>query len=77
MLYTYFMVWDEAPIKKTYSIDTLATMATTIKRPKVQSKICGNCGYDFNEYLRTGFLGCSECYHAFHDELEHYLNELR
>ena len=72
------MVWDEEPIKKTFSIDTLATMATTtVKQPKVQSKICGNCGYDFNEFLRTGFLGCSECYQAFNHELERYLDELR
>ena len=71
------MVWDEEPIKKTFSIDTLATMATTVKQPKVQSKICENCGYDFNEFLRTGFLGCSECYKAFNNELERYLDELR
>lgn len=71
------MAWEDTPIKKTYSMTTLANMATAVKQPQVQAKICGHCGYAFNDFLRTGFLGCSQCYQAFHDELERYLDELR
>ncbi|HBM80298.1 MAG: UvrB/UvrC motif-containing protein [Clostridiales bacterium] len=31
---------------------------------------CPACGLDFEEFKRTGMLGCSECYHAFADRLE-------
>lgn len=71
------MVWQDELIKKSYSVQSLNTIATELKTPSVQSKICGNCGYDFNEFLQTGFLGCSECYQAFAQELERYLNEFR
>lgn len=71
------MPWDHESIKKTYSIKSLSTMTNDVKTPTVKSKICGHCGYDFAEFVKTGFLGCSECYQAFAQELECYLNEFR
>jgi protein arginine kinase activator len=40
------------------------------------TKICPNCGYEFAEFLETGFLGCSKCYEAFGNELEPYIEEI-
>lgn len=66
------------PVKKTYSIKTLPDdIADNFMVPNVQSKICGNCGYDFNDFLKTGLLGCSDCYQYFKKELEPMINELR
>ena len=47
------MITPYDPVKKTYSIKSLPedlTGAFTI--PHLQSKICGTCGYDFNEFLK-------------------------
>lgn len=66
------------PVKKTYSMKSLpGEISATFKVPHIQSKICGNCGYDFNEYVKTGFLGCSDCYQYFKKELEPYIDEFR
>ena len=72
------MVTPYEPIKKTYSIKSLPDeVSREFKVPHLQSKICGNCGYDFNEFLKTGYLGCSDCYQYFKKELESYIDELR
>ncbi len=72
------MITPYEPVKKTYSTKSLpGEFSHTFKVPHLQSKICGNCGYDFNEFIKTGFLGCSDCYQYFSKELEPYLNELK
>jgi len=65
-------------VKKSYSMKSLPEgTSCAFKLPHIQSKICGNCGYDFNEFSKTGFLGCSECYEYFKKELEPYINEFK
>ncbi len=72
------MITHYEPVKKVYSTKSLPeTQTNEFTVPHLQSKICGNCGYDFNEFIRTGFLGCSECYQYFKKELESYINEFR
>lgn len=71
------MPWESDSIKKTYSVKSLNTMTTDVKTPTVKSKICDHCGYDFADFMKTGFLGCSHCYQAFKKELEGYLDEFR
>lgn len=72
------MVIPSEPIKKTYSTKSLPDeVLSDFKVPHLQSKICGNCGYDFNEFLKTGYLGCSDCYQYFKKELEPHINEFR
>ena len=72
------MITLHEPVKKTYSTRSLPdTITGTFKVPHLQSKICGNCGYDFNEFIKTGKLGCSDCYQYFKKELEPYINEFR
>ena len=72
------MVIPYEPVKKTYSTKSLPEeVIGNFKVPHLQSKICGNCGYDFNEFIKTGFLGCSDCYQYFKKELESYINEYR
>lgn len=31
---------------------------------------CSECGYSFEEYTKTGLLGCPNCYEAFKDRLD-------
>lgn len=31
---------------------------------------CEKCGYTFENYLKTGFFGCPNCYEAFNDNLD-------
>ena len=72
------MITPYDPVKKTYSIKSLPEDLTgTFTVPHLQSKICGTCGYDFNEFIKTGMLGCSDCYQSFKKELERYIDEFR
>ncbi len=72
------MLMTYEPVKKTYSTKSLPEdFSHDFKVPHIQSKICGNCGYDFNEFLKTGYLGCPDCYQYFKKELESYIDELR
>lgn len=38
-----------------------------IKQPEVKS--CPVCGYSFNDFKESGFLGCPECYNTFRKEI--------
>ena len=72
------MIMPFEPIKKTYSTKSLPDeVSDNFKVPHVQSRICGNCGYDFKKKKKTGNLGCSDCYQNFKKELEPYINEFR
>ena len=72
------MITLHEPVKKKYSTKSLPeTVTTAFTVPYLQTKICGNCGYDFNDFIKTGYLGCSDCYQYFKKELEQYINELR
>lgn len=39
-------------------------------------KKCSNCGHSYAEFVRTGKLGCSQCYEAFRKQLKPLLNRL-
>jgi protein arginine kinase activator len=34
-----------------------------------KEKVCEKCGTKFEDFKKTGFLGCSNCYETFKDEL--------
>ncbi len=34
--------------------------------------ICKDCGTKLRDFLKTGMLGCPNCYHAFNDKIEEY-----
>lgn len=38
--------------------------------------VCSRCGQSYEEFRKTGLLGCANCYHEFHDELEVLLNRI-
>jgi protein arginine kinase activator len=37
---------------------------------------CGKCGMAFQDFVKTGLLGCSQCYRDFHDLLTPILRRL-
>lgn len=37
---------------------------------------CPNCGMSFEEIIRSGMMGCSECYTAFYDKLRPSLSRI-
>ena len=37
---------------------------------------CDTCGYKFDDYANTGFLGCPDCYDTFSDKLDDILYKL-
>ena len=41
-----------------------------------QEKKCSNCGLTYADFVRTGKLGCSQCYEAFHNQIKPLLNRL-
>lgn len=44
-----------------------------VNEEKNYNKKCEKCGYDFNKYMKTGFLGCPKCYDSFKDKLDEIL----
>lgn len=55
--------YDENIIKKFLSL-----MPGFIDEVK-DEKVCNKCGTKFEEFKKSGFLGCSECYTIFKDDL--------
>lgn len=55
--------YDENIIKK-----FLTLMPGFIDEVK-DEKVCNNCGTKFEEFKKSGFLGCSSCYNTFKDDL--------
>jgi protein arginine kinase activator len=41
-----------------------------------KEKICPSCGMSFEEFQKTGKLGCSECYSVFEERLEPLLKRI-
>lgn len=39
-------------------------------------KVCSNCSYTFDDYLKTGLFGCPDCYSAFSDRIDSLLNKI-
>ena len=37
--------------------------------------ICPSCGYEFQNYMNTGLLGCSKCYDVFRDPIMKQVNQ--
>ena len=40
-----------------------------LQNPYIQKKVCPVCGTTFEDYERTGLVGCASCYDVFKDEL--------
>ena len=40
-------------------------------------KVCKKCGRRLSDYLRTGYLGCPDCYSYFADEIEISLKNIQ
>ena len=38
---------------------------------------CNNCGELYNDFLKTGLLGCAECYEMFEDRLDYVLKNMQ
>lgn len=44
--------------------------------PLQQEEICSRCGMSYEEFQKTGKLGCSNCYHLFGDRMKPILRRL-
>jgi protein-arginine kinase activator protein McsA len=82
MLYNENMGFFE-DIKHTYStkslfddINPFGFLSAVKNIPELTNKICSNCGYNFNTFRETGFLGCSKCYQYFKNELSPYIEQI-
>lgn len=42
----------------------------------VSGGVCKVCGTSFNDFLKTGLLGCAHCYEQFEDKLEEPITRL-
>ncbi len=54
---------------------SLFETATSGKKPK--GNVCPNCFTPFEDFLNSGFFGCSDCYDAFSSELMPYLKQMQ
>ena len=46
-----------------------AVLSTMAQKQQVPDVICPRCGCTYQEFQKTGMLGCAECYQAFRKEL--------
>lgn len=44
---------------------------------KEKKQKCNNCGETYDEFVKTGLLGCPECYETFSDRIEPILKNLQ
>lgn len=49
----------------------------TYFNPIITNHCCKTCGCTFDEFSRTGLLGCSDCYNNFREELNPIINKLQ
>ncbi|MBF0479606.1 MAG: UvrB/UvrC motif-containing protein [Candidatus Omnitrophica bacterium] len=56
--------------------DLLAGLSAGPKTQTTIATICKNCGIAFEEFRKTGRLGCSECYQSFKIELASLLKRI-
>jgi protein arginine kinase activator len=49
---------------------------TPFTAPIPQDLICERCGMSFNQFQKTGKLGCSNCYEKFKDRLSPLMNRI-
>ena len=45
-------------------------MSPTVQTVKSYEVICKNCGASYNDFKRTGLLGCSDCYKSFYPNID-------
>lgn len=41
------------------------------------AKRCANCGLTENQFLKSGYLGCSQCYETFKDSVESVIRKVQ
>jgi len=55
----------------------LSSLLTLISsQSKASQMTCSSCGMSYEEFQRTGKLGCAQCYHAFEEELRPLLTRI-
>jgi len=54
----------------------LADISTVLDKTEMSGKRCSNCGMTYEDFRKTGRLGCSECYVTFQDSLASLLNRI-
>lgn len=52
------------------------TLMPSIFSEREKALKCSKCGMDYDEFLRTGMFGCSNCYDVFQEEIEPLLKQL-
>ncbi|MBI4974382.1 MAG: UvrB/UvrC motif-containing protein [Candidatus Omnitrophica bacterium] len=54
----------------------LSDMGATIEPEAVAAVKCPNCGFSYQDFRKTGRLGCSECYEVFKKQLTPLLKRI-
>ena len=44
---------------------------------KESSNVCENCGEDYDNFIKTGLLGCADCYDVFENKLDQVLKNMQ
>ncbi|KXO16882.1 hypothetical protein LV469_03525 [Peptoniphilus sp. GNH] len=61
-------------IKK--QIEDMLKPVAEIENPEIKDKICPTCGRRLSEILKSGRLGCKDCYENFSDDLIKFLDSV-
>ncbi|MDR1939471.1 MAG: hypothetical protein LBQ40_01585 [Clostridiales bacterium] len=52
------------------------TLNEVLYRRKNENKVCPSCGTSLGEFYKTSFLGCSECFDVFRNQIKDILREI-
>jgi protein arginine kinase activator len=67
---TYFEDFFKTDSNTGQSIFDTAGGIPAFGSPATRSMVCSACGQRYDEFRRSGLLGCSKCYEAFGDRLD-------
>lgn len=52
------------------SVDYMSNSSKDKNQQTITERHCENCGMTYDEFKKTGLLGCSECYHIFSNTIK-------
>lgn len=57
-------------------LSSVLSVLGSAQKPQEHAAVCSGCGLSYNEFERTGRLGCAQCYRDFSDQLKPLLQRI-
>ena len=57
-------------------LSSVLSVLGSAQKPQEHAAVCSGCGLSYDEFERTGRLGCAQCYRDFSDQLKPLLQRI-